>query len=178
VIAFEIQQFKQKKIYKILRPLVSPTDLVSITSVKEMSSGAIFVQKKLRKAGVIDSELDLIRADVELMRELTSMRCPNVVRYVDDDEDEEAIYLYLEYFEWSLNDLIQKKKRLNKSFSEVKVCEYAIQIAQGYVEHFFIFYFLFFIFYFLFFIFYSLFIFYFLFFIYYFFIFYFLFFIF
>jgi hypothetical protein len=96
-----------------------------------MATGITFIQKKLSKIGTPEFEHELMRKEIELLRQLTSLACPYVVRYVDDDEDVDAISLYTEYFEKSLFELIQKKKQQGKAFSDLKICEYITQIAQG-----------------------------------------------
>ncbi len=89
------------------------------------------MQKKLSKIGTPSYEHERMRAEIELMQQLTNMSCPYIVKYVDDDEDEDSISLYMEYFEYSLNDLLKRKKAKGKPFSDLRICEYVLQVAEG-----------------------------------------------
>ena len=99
--------------------------------MKEVTGGGIFVQKKLSKIGTPSYEHDRMRAEIELMQQLTSLSCPYIVKYIDDDEDDDSISLYMEYFESSLHDLIKGKKAKGKPFSDLRICEYILQVAEG-----------------------------------------------
>ena len=79
-----------------------------------------------------------MRQEVELMKELKE-KSPFMVRYVDDDEDEEGISIYMEYFENTLLDLIEKKREKKGEegeegrFSDLEICGFIAQIAEGFV---------------------------------------------
>ena len=87
----------------------------------------------MSKIGTPDGEHEAMRAEIELMRNLTSLGCGYVVKYVDESEDNESISLYMEYFECSLLDLIRGKRERGKIFSDLRICDYIMQIAQGFV---------------------------------------------
>ena len=117
---------------KVVRSLVAVPGRASVNKVKEVTGGGIFVQKQLSKIGTPSYEHERMRAEIELMQQLTNLSCPYIVKYVDDDEDENSISLYMEYFEYSLNDLIKRKKANGKPFSDIRICDYVLQIAEGY----------------------------------------------
>ena len=80
-----------------------------------------------------------MRQEVELMKSLKD-KSPYMVRYVDDDEDEDGISIFMEYFDNTLLDLIEKKKAEEEKggegrFSDLEICDFLIHIASGFVHN-------------------------------------------
>tara|TARA_R110002050_G_scaffold189394_3_gene323961 strand:- start:676 stop:1263 length:588 start_codon:yes stop_codon:yes gene_type:complete len=90
-----------------------------------------YVLKRLKKYGTAEHEHAKMRSEIEMMRQVTQMSCPYIVKYVDDEEDAESISVFMEYFSLSLRDLILTRKSRREAFSDREIVHFMVSVAKG-----------------------------------------------
>eukprot|EP01117_Protostelium_nocturnum_P016091 TRINITY_DN6311_c0_g1_i1.p1 TRINITY_DN6311_c0_g1~~TRINITY_DN6311_c0_g1_i1.p1 ORF type:complete len:381 (+),score=126.12 TRINITY_DN6311_c0_g1_i1:405-1547(+) len=91
------------------------------------SDGFTFAAKVLSLCNV-DETIEACKKEIDLLMKLDHK---NIVRYLGHEFTKDSLRLYLPYYPATLHDIIQEKKKTNKSFTASQIVNYLIQIAEG-----------------------------------------------
>ena len=101
----------------------------SILRVRHLETSEILALKKISKRSF--KKMLKPKNQMEEIQILKSLDHPNIIKYIESFENEEYIFIIMEYAELDLNKLIRIREKQNLKFSNKEIYDFIKQIIEG-----------------------------------------------